>query len=701
MKDLLFPTSIAVVGATDNPANLAKNIIQNLRNCGFQGPIHAVAPGGGEVHGLPIHESVLDIPGDVDFAAILIPAVHIAGVMEECGQKGIRRVLISSGGFDEFSDEGKDLGEELLRIADRHGIRFLGPNCIGIINLENGVCLPFTPVGRQHLKKGPHSILAQSGGVCMRLGHVFSEEGLGFSKLFSVGNKLNIDEADLLEYLIADPQTEQIFLYLEGVDDLGTLMELARGTEKPIVVWKSNRYAESHEIAHCHTAALASDDRIIEAGLRQAGIPRAGDQHDMVLCAKALKLPPLRGNNLGVISMSGGVAVLIADACMDHGFAMPPLPRELIDHIEKHRRGGVIRMTNPLDFGDIYNLQMFLYTVEEVMKLDYIDGMLLSMPFSPDLAALIDKAPGTGDVFQRILDCSREHDKPIAISFFTQKQFVDGLSGRFSVPIYDDAVDSVRAMAFLRDFTLAKQKTRTLPDRYSVARDSVRDLLDSAKKEQRRELFCHEAIRVLEHYGISAIETEFAADLDQARAAAERLGYPLAMKIVSPQISHKSDLGGVVLNLRGESELVEAHERMRQSVQRLMPDAELLGMTLQRMASAGHEMILGAESHPSTGHAIMLGMGGTLVDLLDDVSFRIPPLSHEEAGEMIEELRGHRVLAGFRGERPADLSALSDAILRLAQLLEDFPEIEQIDVNPIVVFEEGRGLQALDSRIVF
>jgi acyl-CoA synthetase (NDP forming) len=256
-------------------------------------------------------------------------------------------------------------------------------------------------------------------------------------------------------------------------------------------------------------------------------------------------------------------------------------------------------------------------------------------------------------------------------------------------------------MAFLRDFTLTRQKTRTRPERYPVAPDAVRGILDRASAEQRRELFCHEAIEVLEHYGICAIETEFAADVGQARVAAERLGYPLAMKIVSPQISHKSDLGGVVLDLGDEAELVDAFERVQRSVREAMPEAELRGMVLQKMAGAGQEMILGAESHPSTGHALMLGMGGTLVEILDDVSFRIPPLSREEAAEMIEELRGHRVLSGFRGGASADLRALSDAVLRLAQLVEDFPEIEQIDVNPLVVYGKGRGLRALDSRIVF
>jgi acetyltransferase len=701
MEDLLFPSSVAVVGATPNLANLAKNIIQNLLDAGFKGRIYPVAPSGGEVYGLPIHKSVMDIPGEVEFAAILIPAASIPAVLEECGRKGIRRALVSSGGFDEFSDSGSDLAQELLRIARKYDIRFLGPNCIGIINLENGLCLPFSPVEAVDLRKGPHSIIAQSGGVTLRLAHLFSEEGLGFSKLFSVGNKLNINEVDLVTYLIDDSQTEQIFLYLEGIDDLKGLMKMPRRTKKPIVVCKATRYEETQEIARCHTAALASDDRIIDAGLKQAGILRVDTLQDMALCARALKLPPLRGDNLAVLSVSGGVAVLIADACIACGFTLPPLPRDLIDHIEKHRRGGVIRMTNPLDFGDVYNVEMFRYAVDAVLSLDTIDGLVLSMPFSPHMAKLLGQAPDTDEGFGNTMDLSREFDKPIALSFFTQRKHVDGLRERLALPVFDDAVQSVRAMRFLRDFTRSREKTITLPKPYVVEKNSVKQVFETARNEQRRELFCHEALRILDRYGIPVIESRFAENLDEARRAAEALRYPVAMKIVSPQISHKSDLGGVVLNLRNEVELARAYEEMFRSVGNGLPDAELRGITLQKMESEGSEMILGAKLYPTAGHAILLGMGGSLVEILDDVSFRIPPISREEAGEMIGELRGHRALKGFRGAKAADLEALTDAILRLAQLLEDFPELEEIDINPIMVLAEGRGVRALDSRIVF
>ena len=300
-----------MIGATASPGNLGKNIVENLLNFDFRGRVYPVAPSGGEVHGLSIYGSVLDIPEPVDFAAILIPAANIPGVLDECGRKGIRRVLISSGGFGEFQHERKRLEGELLRIAGKYGIRFLGPNCIGIINLENGLCLPFNPVRKDGYRKGPHSILAQSGGITHQLGHLFSDEKLGISKLLSVGNKLNIDEVDIVRYLVEDPETEQIFLYLEGTENLRAFTGIAQSTRKPIVVCKSNRHQETSEIAHCHTAALASDDRIVSSALRQSGITRVETLHEMTLCAKALKLP-LLSHVLGERDRGHTAALIVA-----------------------------------------------------------------------------------------------------------------------------------------------------------------------------------------------------------------------------------------------------------------------------------------------------------------------------------------------------------------------------------------------------
>jgi acetyltransferase len=421
----------------------------------------------------------------------------------------------------------------------------------------------------------------------------------------------------------------------------------------------------------------------------------------MILACRALKLPPLRGDNLAVLSVSGGIAVLVADACMDYGFNLPALPATLIDHIEKHRRGGVIRMTNPLDFGDIYDLDMFRYAVDAVLALDNIDGLVLSMPFSPNVAKLLEETPTDSDWFGSTLDLSREFEKPIAVSFFTQKKHLGLLRQRFPLPVFDDAVQSVRAMRFLREFTRSREATRTSPKPHPIEKNPVEKTFETARSEGRNELFCHEALGVLARYGISEIGTGFAADLDAAKRIASELGYPVALKIVSPQISHKSDLGGVVLNLGDEEELAGAYEKMLRSVGDAMPNAELRGVTLQQMAPEGHEMILGAKLHPATGHSLMLGMGGVFVEIMDDVSFRVLPIAREEAEGMIEDLKGHAALKGFRGGKPADLEALREAILRLAQLLEDFPGIQEIDINPIIVLEEGRGLQAVDSRILF
>ena len=357
-------------------------------------------------------------------------------------------------------------------------------------------------------------------------------------------------------------------------------------------------------------------------------------------------------------------------------------------------------MTNPLDFGDIYDLDMFTYTVDKALSLDNVDGMVLSMPFSPDMARMLERVPEMGQVFQGVLAFSEKYDKPIAFSFFTEREYLDHLKEVLDFPIFDDAVQSVRGMRFLRDFTRSKEQVAVPIPFYPVAPSQVSEILQRARIENRNELFCHEALYILEHCGIRIVKTEFAANLNEAERAAGRLGYPLAMKVVSPQISHKSDVGGVVLNLKSEAELVEASEKMRSSVHEALPDAELRGVTLQAMAPEGHEIILGAKWDPLAGHVLMLGLGGIFVEVMEDVSFRVLPVSREDVREMIEELKGHRILKGFRGGKSADLEALCDAILRLAQLLKDFPEIKELDINPLMILVEGKGLIALDARIL-
>lgn len=452
MKKMFYPESIAVFGVSASLDNMGKFIVRNLQQFGFKGPIYAVGSRNAEVFGVKIHTSVFDIPDPIDFAAILVPAKYVPQILRDCGRKGIKRVLISSGGFSEYESEKVTLETELLDTAHQYGIRFLGPNCIGIVNMDNGLCLPFNPMDPDDLRKGNNSLLVQSGGVTIHLGNIFSDEMVGLNKMVSFGNKLNIDEVDLLSYLLEDTSTQNIFLYLEGLKRCRAFIELAVKSPKPIVVLKANRSPATAAIARSHTAALASNDEIVEGALKQAGIVRVETLEEMVLCAKVFSLPPLKGNNLVVLSMSGGLAVIGADSSAKYRFNLPPMPEELLQYIEERRKGGVIHLTNPMDFGDVYDFRVMFHTIERILALDYVNGLIVSLPYQKRMELFYSKTEGIGLVGRIFREWTKKSNKPIGVSFFTTKSNLDMLKKQIDFPIFDNLTDSIEAFAFSRSF---------------------------------------------------------------------------------------------------------------------------------------------------------------------------------------------------------------------------------------------------------
>ena len=453
MRKFFYPSSIAVFGVADNPRNLAKNIISNCLDMGFQGAIYPVGREPGEVYGKEIITNPASLPEGIDLAVILVPAKVVADTLGICGQKGILHAIISTGGFREFSDKDNQAERDVLLTAKRYGIRFIGPNCIGVICTGSGLCTPFNPLQSKKFKKGPVSLIAQSGGVTTQSAYHFSEEHIGFSKIISAGNKLDMGEIELLEYLMEDKNTEQIHLYLESIDHGEELMRLARRSKKPIVIFKSNVTRTASETAKSHTAALSNNDRIVDGALRQAGVVRVNDINDMVVCSKALQLPPLTGERLVAISLSGGFSVILGDACEKYGFKCPKLPRELISEIEGFRRGGVIRMSNPMDFGDVYDIKALVLTLERCLALDNIDGLALSFLYVPEMARIFGGEVGSPEqMLAFIKKLCNTFNKPIALSFITEKKHIKMFKEINSFPVFNDPLESVRALRMLRDY---------------------------------------------------------------------------------------------------------------------------------------------------------------------------------------------------------------------------------------------------------
>lgn len=464
MKQFFYPSNIAVFGVAAQSSktgrrNLAKNIISNCLEMGFKGAIHPVGREPGNVHGKKIITDPESLPEGIDLAVILVPARFVAETLDICGRKGIFHAVISTGGFKEFNDQDNQAERDIVSVAKRYGIRFIGPNCIGVICTGSGLCTPFNPMGAKRFKKGPVGLIVQSGGVTTQSAYQFSEEHVGFSKIISAGNKLDLNEIDFLKYLIHDEDTEQIHMYLESIEDGRELTRLAKSSKKPIVIFKSNVSKTASKVAYSHTAALSNDDQIVDGALKQAGIVRVEDLHHMTVAAKALQLPPLGGNRLAVISLSGGYSVILGDACERYGFKCPSLPPELMNKIEGFRRAGVIRMSNPMDFGDVHDIRALAFTLEHCLTLDDIDGVVLSFMYEPEMIKIFGREIGSPEqMLNFIRKLCKQSNKPIALSFFAERQHIEDFKRLNTFPVFNDPVESVRGLRLLRDYWRGKER---------------------------------------------------------------------------------------------------------------------------------------------------------------------------------------------------------------------------------------------------
>lgn len=694
MQEIFYPNSVAVIGVSARADNLGRNIVANLVEFGFQGVVYAVGPAGGAVETHRIYHTVEEIPEAVDMAVILTPARTVPVILEQCGRKGIHWAVIETAGFREYGEEGRRLEEQIEQVARRYGIRFVGPNCIGVMNMENGFCVPFLRL-KKLVKPGEVSIITQSGGVGLSVLNLMANEGIGLNKFVSVGNMLNIHAEDILDYLVDDPHTKEIFVYLESLRDGRRLMEIARRSSKPILVFKSNIGRLGRTIAASHTASLASDDKVVNAAFRQADIVRVQDATSLLNNLKCLRLPPMRGKRLAVLSRSGGHAVVAADACELSGFELADFPEAFLREIESHFRASVIRLTNPLDLGDLFNLEMYGQILERTLQLEGVDGVvLLHTAFSEN------ERKASRSLLERIIEMVKRYDKPVAYYLSTTAQEVNELRQSYAFPIFTTVVETIRALEMSYVHYSRKRELRQaepIPN-FEVNRAAVKELIDQARRASRDPLLS-EAMRVLECYGIPVAGGEQAASVEEAVAATERIGYPVAIKVISRQISHKSDVGGVQLNLRNADAVREAFEDMLRRIRQAYPDVELEGVLVQPMVTGGRELILGGRQDTNFGPVVMVGLGGIFVEVFEEVALRVAPITPNEALEMINQLRGAPILFGARGHKRSDIEAVVEALLRLSQLLVDFPEIQEIDINPLRVFHERDGCCALDARI--
>ena len=686
MDKIFYPDSVAVIGVSERPDNLAANIIANMLEFGYGGDIYAVGLQSGEIRGIPVLTSVESLPEGVDLAVILTPAAAVPDLLDACGAKGIRCAVIESGGFAEFSEAGRELEKELCAVARRWDIRFVGPNCISVINMENGLCLPFVRLESRALKRGPVSVLAQSGGVSITYLILLSEAGLGVNKVVSMGNKADLDEVDYLRYLLDDPGTEIICLYLESITEGRRLIELAATSSKPIIVHKANTALASAGIAFSHTAALANDDRIVDAAIRQANVVRAESFDDAVMLAQGFALPPVRGNKLVVASRSGGHAVIAADAVEANGFRLVPIPDDFLADVQSLGRADVIALTNPLDLGVIFDFDLYGRIVEKCLRALDPDALLLVHTYSAGPEGEMSR-----HLARRLRELTRELDKPVALCAFAQQGEVEPLKHETDAPVFTEIEGAVRALAASCDRYRRQARLLPLPPVPTERPHEVEGLL-----KRDGVLTTDAALGMCALFGLPCAEWAVVEDLESALVAASLIGYPVALKALSPDILHKSDAGAVALGVGSRDALREEFPALLARVRERSGD--IRGVLVQRMLSRGREVILGGKRDPSFGPVVMFGLGGVYVEVFEDVAFRLAPLTPEDAETMISEVRASRLLRGVRGGPPADVEAVVESMLAVSRILVECPEVAEIDVNPLLVFE--RGVAAVDARVV-
>ncbi len=694
MLDSFFdPQSVAIIGASRDPDKLGHAVLANLLDGGSTGRLYPVNPKVGEILGLEAFPSVLDIPDPVELAVVVIPYGFVPGVLEQCGQKGIPAVVVISAGFREAGREGLEREMELIEIAQKYQMRLIGPNCLGVID----TCTPLNASFAAGMPPGgPIDFMSQSGALGTAVLDIALAGSIGFSKFVSLGNKADVSEIVLLEAWGDDPSSKVIMVYVEGVTDGQRFIEVAREVtrKKPIVAIKSGVTESGSRAVSSHTGTLAGSEAAYKAAFRQAGIIRAPSMEALFDYALAFAYQPLLdADRIGIVTNAGGPGILATDALERNGLRIPRLGGGVAQALSDYLPGAA-SVANPVDvlgdaLADRYERAIKLLTNDP-----QFDVVLVIL--TPQAMTEIDETA------RAIGSAARSADKPILACFMGEDRVRSGIEilREYGVPNYPFPERAAGAFAAMSGYRRELARKTYLPPLCVERNPAVRELFDRVRAEGRVTIGDLEAWTVLEAYGFRIPQSRLAESPDEAVEIAEEIGYPVVVKIASPDILHKTDVGGVRVNLGSADEVRDAFDLMVYRAGRYVPGARIWGCQVQEMAPRGREVLLGMARDPQFGPLVAFGLGGIYVEALKDVSFRVAPFSEQEADQMIREIRSYALLEGVRGEPPSDHAAMVDALMRLSRLVTDFPEIVELDINPLMVFEEGRGAMAIDMRLV-
>jgi acetyltransferase len=687
------PGSVAVIGASTNPTKLGYAVLENIIKSGFQGQIYPVNPGADEILGHKTYASVLDVPGPVDLIVVLVPTKFVPGVMTEAGKKGVKGAIIITAGFRETGPDGIKREQELLAIARQYGIRIIGPNCLGLIDT-------YAPINASFAEgmpdQGSIAFLSQSGALCTAILDYALAEQIGFSHFVSVGNKADVDEETLYSAWAEDDKTNVIIAYIEGIKDGPKFMQVARNTarKKPVIAVKSGRTASGSKAVSSHTGSLAGSDAAYDAAFFQSGVLRADTVQQLFDYATAFAYQPIiKGNRIAIVTNAGGPGVMATDALEAQNLVLAELKPETEEALAKVLPAAA-STHNPVDVLGDARADRYKAALDIVLQDPGVDGLLviLTPQTSTDIA----------ETAQVLYEISNVSHKPITSCWMGKKEASKGIEilARGKVPNYPFPERAISALGAMYRYAQWRQQPEMKLESFDADKQVVSDLFARVRQDGRTTIGDSEAQDILKAYGITTPLSSVAATPEEAVAYCAEIGYPVVMKIASPDILHKSDVGGIIVNVKTPDEVRKAFATLIERAKAAKPEAEIWGAQIQEMVTNAREIIIGMNRDPQFGPLVMFGLGGIYVEVLKDVTFRVAPMSRQQATEMVEAIRSYKLLTGVRGQAPADLDAVVDAILRVSQLVSDFPEIAELDINPLLVRDQGKGAVAVDMRLI-
>ncbi len=692
MQQFFEPRSVAIIGASTKPGKVGHDILRNMVTGGFQGDVHPVNPHADEILGKKCYPRVTEVEGPVDLAVIVVPAAAVLSVMQDCGEKGIRAAVIISAGFKESGAEGLERERELEKLARELGIRVVGPNCLGVMSTSTGLNATFA-AGMP--KRGNVSLMSQSGALATAIIDWSIQQGVGYSKFVSFGNGVDVGVIDLLRAWEDDEETKVIVAYIEGLSNGPEFMAVARqvSEKKPIIVVKSGGTEAGARAVSSHTGSLAGSEHAYNAAFMQSGVIRARSVEELfdLAVAFAYQGPP-RGRSVGIVTNAGGPGIMATDAVERDGLRLAGLDQKTI-HALREQLPEAANFYNPIDVLGDADADRYTYAAEHLLEDPHVDGVIAVV--TPQAMTHPKK---TAEGVARVASQSK---KPVLACFMGGSAMEGALEvlNEQRVPVYSYPERAVHSLARMAEY---QEWLEEPPDEYIRVvpyTQGVEKVFDAARAEGRVNLGEIEAREVLKAYGLRIPESYVAQSAEEAAEHADKIGFPVVMKIISPDILHKSDIGGVRLGIRDRQEAVDSYDLMMLRVQRYAPDAVLRGVFVQELIQTGREVIIGSTRDPQFGPLVMFGLGGIYVEVLKDVSFRIAPLGKRHARRMIDEIRSAALLRGARGEKPSDIDAIVDTLLTVSQLVTDFPEIVEMDINPLKVGNAGEGAVAVDARI--